>query len=221
MIADKGYAKVKLPPPAPHPFTLEEIRALWKTANERHKFGRYGKRNALFILLGLNAGFRSTDIATLEHAHLVEYRGATCIQRGRNKTGSPQISRLWPLTASLLKEEMSDPAVNRLCLLDERGEALVRNEIDKKTMRQDNIGRSFIRLISKAGFSGANRGHACLRDSGAQALKNAGVAPHVLSQYLSHSTKEVSRFYATETLESRAELFAATDKLESYFGLTM
>lgn len=216
-----NYAKVPLPDPNPQPFALEEVKAIWKAATTKNKFSRKSNHNALYILLGLNCGYRSGDIATLKHEHLIEHEGRLLIVRKREKTNSPQIHRLWPITAQLLREQMTDPDEHDTLLLDERGGKLVVEFIDKKTSHTDCIGRCFNRLKLKVGWSGPNKGHSVLRDTSAQALKDKGYAKHVIKQFLGHKERDVMRHYVTESIESRRELFDALDTLDTYYGLKM
>jgi integrase len=214
-----NYANVPLPDPNPQSFTLEQVRAIWKESNTKTKFSRKSYRTALYVLLGLNCGYRSGDIATLKHSHLIEQEGRLIIVRKREKTGSPQIHRLWPLTAELLRAEITDPREHDLALLDERGKPLVVDTLDKKTSHSDSIGRCFNRLKLKVGLTGAGSGHSVLRDTTAQTLKDNRYPKHVIKQFLGHKERDVVRHYVSETIESRQELFDALDWLEAHYNL--
>lgn len=215
-----NYAKVELPDPEPKPFTIQQVKQLWKAANTKTKFSRKSNRNALYLLLGLNCGYRSGDIASLRHEH-VNWE-TLVIERKRTKTNSPQIHKLWPLTAELLREEMTDLSEHELMLLDERGGSLVVESIDGKTAKTDCIGRCFNRLKVKIGWKGPGMGHSVLRDTGAQALKDHYPdSPLIVKHYLGHKTRDVVRHYVNESVESRKPLFDAIDWLDGHFGLKL
>lgn len=216
---DKSFAKVvKLPDPDPQPFTFEQVKAIWKEATSKTKFSRKSQKNALFILLGLNCGYRSGDIATLKHSHLRQENGFWIIERKREKTGSPQVHKLWPLTYQLLMEEATDPAESEIMLHDERGGLLVDKVIDR-VGSNDCVGRCFNRVKLKAGIKGKNTGHAVLRDTGADAIKQYfPEVPHIVSQYLGHKPKGMQTHYTREHYDL---LFKAIDWLDSHFGLKL
>ncbi|MCX5659648.1 MAG: hypothetical protein NTW19_07990 [Planctomycetota bacterium] len=69
--------------------SVEHINTLWKIANSRER---------LYIALGLNLGYYSSDIATLKSEHV---KGDYII-RERNKTGVPSKHKLWDVTKKLL-----------------------------------------------------------------------------------------------------------------------
>lgn len=216
---DKHFAKVvKLPDPDPQPFTLEQVKAIWKQATKKGKFSRKSQKNALFVLLGLNCGYRSGDIASLKHSHLRKENGFWIIDRKREKTGSPQVHKLWPLTYQLLMDEATDPAESEIMLRDERGGLLVDHVIDR-VGSNDCIGRCFSRIKIRAGITGKNTGHAVLRDTGADAIKKQfPETPHIVSQYLGHKPKGMQTHYTREHYDL---LFQALDWLESYFDFKL
>lgn len=213
-----GYTKVKLPDPTPQHLTKAEVQKAWKQANSKHKFSRKDRRNALFILLGLNCGYRSGDISSLKHED-VDWE-TLIIERKRHKTGAVSIHKLWPETAELLKAEMTDPAKHELMLLDERGQPLIQESLDKATPRLDSIARRFIRLREKLGW-GPGKGHSALRDTGAQFIKDNFGDLDLVKQYLSHKSRDVSRHYISETIESRSRLFEATEAMREHFDLEL
>lgn len=217
---DRHFARVvKLPNPAPKPFTLQEVKALWKAATTKHKFSRKSYRNALYILLGLNCGYRAGDISALKHSHLRQENGYWIIDRKREKTGSPQVHKLWPITHQLLLDEMTDPAEHENMLLDERGGLLVVASLEQKTGLNDCVGRCFNRVKAKAGLTGAGTGHSVLRDTGADTIKQHFPAtPHIVSQYLGHKPKGMHTHYAREHYEL---LFDALDWLDDHFKLKL
>lgn len=217
---DRHFSKVvKLPDPSPNPFTVKEIRAIWKASITKGKFSRKSYKTSLFILLGLNCGYRSGDIAKLKHSHLRKENGIYIIDRKREKTGSPQVHALWPLTAKLLFDEMTDPKESDFMLLDERGGMLVTENIEGVTAINDCIGRCFNRVKSKAKITGKGTGHSSLRDTGADAIKKQFPAyPQIVSQYLGHKATGMQTHYTREHYET---LFASLEWLDEHFKLTL
>jgi integrase len=215
---NKNLYQVDLPEPTPHPFTNQQVQQLWMTAKTKSKCSRKGYRNCLYILLGLNLGYRAGDIASLRHED-IDWTSYV-VHRKRAKTNAAQIHKLWPLTAKLLAEEMTDPTEHELVLLDERGGLLVVESLDAKTAKTDCIGRCFNRLKTKLDWRGPHMGHSCLRDTSAQALKDNGFPREIIKQFLGHKERDVVRHYVTESVASRKDLFTAIDWLEGYFGLS-
>lgn len=217
---DRHFARVvKLPDPNPQPFTLEQVKAIWKAATTKTTYSRKSNRNALYILLGLNCGYRSKDIAALKHSHLRQENGFWVIDRKREKTGSPQVHKLWPLTQKLLFDEMTKPEKHEVMLLDERGGLLVVESIEKKTGLNDCIGRCFNRVKEKTDIKGPGTGHSVLRDTGADTIKqHFPETPHIVSQYLGHKPTGMMTHYAREHYEL---LFSSLDWLEGHFKLTL
>jgi integrase len=217
-ILNKDYAKVAIPQPIPKPFSKEELNALWRQAITFHPVARRSYRNALYVLLGLNCGMRSVDISTLRHEHLKIVDGRMLIVRERKKTGQTQIHRLWPLTEKLLKMEMTDAAVSKLVLLNERGGELV-TDGSGDTKKNDSIGRAWFRLTQKLGWNDGGKGHSVLRKTSAQLLRDKGYEQSIINQFLAHSNKEMSKHYEKASIESRAKLFDAIDHLDAVFDL--
>lgn len=214
---DRTFAQVELPKPEPHPFTRDEVRGLFRTALTTRNNRGHDYRNALFVAMGLNLGYRSGDIATLRHEHIRKDNGVWYVERGRQKTGSPQNHKLWEVTWELLEKEMTDPQRHELVLVDENGGPLVKEWMDRA--KQDCVQQAFKRLKRRIGWKGPHRGHSCLRDTGADTLKkqfpeNASV----VSQYLGHMPQGVVTCYAREHYD---RLFDALDWMDGYFRLKL
>lgn len=210
---DKTFAQVELPKPKPQPLTKSEVQTIWNYAvkQQAHK-GSY--RNALFVLLGLNCGYRSGDISTLKHEHIKQRDGRWYIERAREKTGSPQQHILWPITVELLKQVMSNPQHHEYVFIDENGGRLVKESYDKS--KSDLVREAFKRIKRKLKFD-AN--HSRLRDTGADWLKQQFPEyPQVVSQHLGHMPHGMHTHYAREHYE---KLYECIDAMEKHYGLKL
>jgi integrase len=205
---DDNFAHVTLPDPEPNPLTDDEVRQLFKACSKRTK---------LYLLLGLNCGYRQRDISTLDHSHL-HLDGpdkAGYIKRKRNKTGSPQHHRLWPVTTRYLWAEMTDPVRNQLALLDQHGQPLqVVTHNEGKYSKTNPIGTAFNRACRKLDWP-AKGIMERLRDTGAQWMRDR-YPLHVVKQYLGHKERDVVRHYTTDNYD---ELFAALDAMNDHYKL--
>ena len=110
VVASRNWAKIKLPARNPETFTTDEIQKLWPDAP---------KRMQLYILLGLNCGYKQADMASLKH-EMIDWK-AGFIKRFRHKTTTPQIHKLWPQTLELLGAEKSEGKRSELMLLSKNG----------------------------------------------------------------------------------------------------
>ncbi len=213
---DRTFAQVELPDPTPHPFSKSEVQELWKAALETRNNRGHAYRNALYVALGLNCGYRSGDIATLRRSHIKEENGVWYIDRQREKTGSPQHHKLWNVTKVLLQTEMTK--TGDLLLVDEFGGPLVKEALDKA--KQDCVQQAFKRLARRMEWKGANKGHSCLRDTGADTLKKhfAESWQSIVPQYLGHTPTGMHRHYAKEHYDL---LNSALDWMEGHFDLKL
>jgi len=212
---DKTYAQITTPKPTPYPFTKQQVNKLWKhTLEQAHRTGSY--RNVLFVALGLNCGYRSGDIASLRHEHLFRRKGRWYIERGRNKTGSPQHHILWGVTIELLQAEMTNPKHHDLVLVDINGEPLVKEDFVKSKI--DLVREAFKRIRRNMKW-GPNTGHSCLRDTGADWLKKTFPQyPGVVSQYLAHMPQGMTTHYANQHYET---LYECLDEMDKHYNLSL
>jgi integrase len=174
-------------------------------------------RVRLYLLLGLNLGYTQADIATLEHS-MVDWGGNT-VTRNRHKTGQPQLAKLWPMTAALLRAEMTTPRKSAFMLLGENGNPLVseKDSANGKPIKVDAIGHAFLRLKGKVNMAGDKRGFKHFRKTSADLIaKNNQDAPHLAELFLGHTQKGMVKFYAKQHYDL---LFTATDKLAEVYNL--
>src|SRR5262249_3528891 len=87
------------------------------------RFG--GSRDRLFMLLGLNCGFSSGEIASLRSFEVFLDGPKPYIHRCRPKTGVEARWVLWPETAALLRANRARVNPRSLWLLTPRGSPLV------------------------------------------------------------------------------------------------
>ena len=208
-IIDAEYAECPKGKPCPDPMSKKEIEALWAFLKDTGN-----RRGMLFVLLGLNCGWRSTDVSTLTADMLKEENGRTYIRRQRANTGADGNSLLWKATAQLLREHIaenpsSDP--DGRVILTKAGKPLVVHSFAHG--KSDQLGEHFKRIVKAIGWK-AN--HSRLRDSGATWMREH--APAEVSNYLSHTRKDMSKHYADENYNS---LFAASDRMGEYFGFAL
>lgn len=180
--------------PSPTFLTTAECRAMFFAADPRLK---------LAVALGLNAGYRASDLQSLRLEHIDLTTGE--IVRQRNKTGSAQRHKLWAVTVSLLRD---------ICSADrepfERGWsniAKVTTELIDSVIPDNTDDASAGRRTSKS-----------LRSTGAQVIEEVtgGTMPHVVSQWLAHGDKRLAKHYRREELKP---LYAAIRKAENVFEL--
>jgi len=207
----EDYAKITLPTPPLAFYTVDEIQALYKVATPRVR---------LYMLLGLNLGYTQSDIATLEHGH-IDWATNT-VTRNRHKTGQPQLAKLWPTTAALLKENMTNPAKTALMLLGENGNHLVsESETAKgKPIKVDAIATSYARLKAKANMADDSRGFKVFRKTSAENIGKSEEGrkyPHLVDLFLGHTQKSMAKFYANPDFTL---LFEETDKLATLYNLS-
>ena len=190
----RSWSRAGTDAPSPTFLSIAECRKIFKAADDRLK---------LAVALGLNCGYRASDIQSLRREHFFPRKRE--IIRQRNKTGTAQRHRLWKATAELLKEqfEKSD---------------------EPFASGWSNIARETTELIDSAipgnaDAEGSNRRTGkSLRSTGAQAIEKAtgGTMPHVVDQWLAHGDKRLAKHYRKEEL---APLYRAIDKTEKAFSL--
>jgi integrase len=181
---------IEVPPQKIKVFTVDEIKALLAAASPALR---------LYLLLALNCGFTSGDIAKLQQSELDLERGY--IVRKRTKTKKyedvPTVSyRLWTETLSLLKQYRSDDV--EVALLNEDGKPLKREWIgtDNKMKKTDNIRTAYERLVKKLGIKHP-KPLKLLRKTGATLLASNPKYRHCDVLYLGHSPKgTAARFYS-------------------------
>jgi integrase len=117
------------------------------------------------VLLGLNAGFGNTDVASLPQSALNLKTG--WITFPRSKTGIQRRIPLWPETVAELKAAIAvrpspaDPADDGLVFLTERGTRFVRLQPSRTkenhTATINAVARRFEKLLKTLGMAG-NKG---------------------------------------------------------------
>jgi integrase len=184
-----------------------DVKALFSAANPRAK---------VYILLGLNLGYTQADIASLEHS-MIDWAQAI-VTRNRHKTGQPQQAKLWPLTAKMLKQEMTDPRKSTLVLLGKNGNPLIVETVNDKgnPAQVDAIRMAFNRLKAKLKITGDSRGFAIFRKTSANNIAQANQdAPHLVDLFLGHTQKTMAKHYANQHFDL---LYKATDWLAAQYG---
>jgi len=174
-------------------FDLDELRRLYTNANSRMK---------LLILLGLNCGFCSMEIATLKRSEID--LDAKIIRRPRQKTDVEQQWNLWAETVKLIREHLAPPNEGDLAFLTAKGKPLAwYHPNDKGGSRVDAIHLAWRKLATNSKVS---KPFKLLRKTGATLIRSIG-GIEVSEQYLAHSEKSMARFY------SRPEPKRLTDAL--------
>lgn len=193
------YASVKIENPTKRFFTVEEVKALYKAANEPMK---------LFILLAMNTGATQTEIATLT-AEMVNWQSGI-LERPRNKTGELTRAKLWPVTLRMLHQQRSkngDP----LLATPNGGPLFVHRVTESgKYSKTDSIGSAFTRLRKRLNISASFK---CLRKTSGQFIEDN--APELTPLFLSHAQTGMKKFYVNQNFE---RLFGITDQMREHFG---
>jgi integrase len=158
---------------------LDELHRLYHHANSRMK---------LLILLGLNCGFCSMEIATLKRSEI--NLDAKVIRRTRQKTAIEQQWNLWSETAELLAQHLAPINDEGLALATAGGKPLV--YYGENGGRIDTITNCWLRL---AKGSNVSKPFKLLRKTGATLIRSIG-GIEVSEQYLAHSEKSMARFYS-------------------------
>ncbi len=103
------------------------------------------------LLLGLNGAYYSKDLTELRFDQHVDFKGGGISFR-RAKTGVVQVCKLWPRTATVLKEVLNDD--------DGRTHVFM---FGGKPVHPYTVAQHFSRLCEQVGVEGVTLGH--LRDS--------------------------------------------------------
>lgn len=175
---------------SPTYLTPKECRKLFKHADDRIK---------LAIALGLNCGYRQSDMRSLKRADIDLQAGT--IKRQRHKTGKAQAHKLWPVTLQLLKDH------------------LAKTQGDPFAQGWSNISKELTAyMLSQVSQEPHQRSAKSLRSTGAQELEKLleGKQPRVVQQYLGHADKAIAKHYRDEDTRP---LFEALDRLGQIFAL--
>jgi len=163
-------------------FTVQELEKLWEAASDKER---------VFILLGLNCGFTSSEISNLRTFEVIADVDVPYIHRFRGKTGVEARWCLWPETLLLLRALKADENKDKRWLLTEYGNPLV--EVTPRT-RRDAIEQKWKKLIERAGL-GRSLGFRFLRKTGADAIKRFGGLEES-EMYLAHAEVGINKAYA-------------------------
>ncbi len=168
-------------------FSLDELVRLYRSADDQMK---------MLILLGLNCGFCSSELATLKQNE-IDLKAKT-IKRARQKTSVKMSWSLWGETVKALQHGMArNGGSNELAFIRENGQPLVSFNADNR--RLDFIPHAWNGLLKRA-----NKGNETpivgsfklLRKTGATMIRAIG-GIEVSEMYLAHSEKSMARFYST------------------------
>jgi len=174
----------------------------------------------LFILLGLNCGYTSVDIGTLQFKHLVlnENGDVERLVRERHKTGQHQNHKLWPQTINLLnawllkREEMNSKKEihNDLIFVNRLGQAI--NDEVVKTVppqegepkhttgwRRDSVYLAFKHLKDKVLPETKFLSHKHLRKTSATQINKLNLQDTLLMEtlFLGHAPTSMARRHYT------------------------
>lgn len=165
-------------------FTAAEVRALIDAAEQPLR---------CWVLLGINAGYGQTDLATLPKS-AVDLK-AGWIQHARPKTGAPRRCKLWPETLAALREALAmrpapkNAADEGLCFLSIQGNRLVRfvGTAEGRGGWTDTIGKQFAALVKPLGMQQSGRRFYSLRHSfrtAADSLADRGAVDYVMGHLI-------------------------------------
>lgn len=206
---NRTYARVKLPKPSPLFFTADEVRKIFDAATPRTK---------LYVALAVNCGYTQIDIATLTHGMVDWTKGV--IVRNRNKSGVPQVHKLWSGTMDLLRSQMTAETRDGLMLIDENGNQLVRQRIGDKghIVTNDAIKLAFDRTMKRVEMDKDPRRFKVFRKTSSNEIERAFPEyPHLASDFLAHGETATKRYYV---VKHHDQLFRAIDHLSNFYNLT-
>lgn len=163
-------------------FTVEELSALWETASNKVR---------LFMLLGLNCGFTSSEIANLRTFEVFLDVEEQHVHRFRDKTGVEARWVLWPETVLMLRALKAAENGERRWLLTDYGNPLV--EVTART-RRDAIEQVWKELLDETTLV-RRLGFRFLRKTGADAVKRLGSLEES-EMFLSHQEPGINKAYA-------------------------
>jgi integrase len=189
----RHWSRVGTDLPSPTHLTVNECRKLWKDADDRIKTA---------IALGLNCGYRQSDIVTLKRDEIdLEKRE---IRRQRHKTQAAQVHGLWDVTYDILEAELKR---HNQTLVFGRGWTNISREVS-----------NYIRGMLGDENDETKRTAKSLRSTGSQMIETVlgHSMPHVVDQYLGHTDKRMARHYRAAEL---SDLFAAIKEAEHRFAL--
>jgi integrase len=187
---------------------VAELHEIWKAGSESER---------LYLLLMLNCGFTSMDMAMLElgpqgQSEFVDVesygreqtilwtKGKQWVIAGRRtKTGVYGRFPLWQETTDLLRKRLKgtvrDGETSKLAILSERGNPLIHWGTKAHT---DSVGLALRRLIKELAGEGKIRrlNAKALRKTGAQLIRDMS-SEEIAQCYLRHTAKTVSGKYYT------------------------
>jgi hypothetical protein len=163
-------------------FTIEELSVLWAAA---------GNKVRLFMLLGLNCGFTSSEVSNLRTFEAFLDVEEPFVHRFRDKTGVEARWCLWPETVQFLRAFKADENGERRWLLTEYGNPLV--EVTPRT-RRDAVEQAWKALLQRIAPD-RRLGIRFLRKTGADAIKRLGTLEES-EMYLAHAEPGINKAYA-------------------------
>lgn len=186
-IINRKFAAVKIAPPSPKFYTVEQVTTLVGDASPLLR---------ACIMLALNTGATQVDVATLEHSHISK---SGDLSRPRNKTGIDSAYVLWPETIAALREVQTKPKDSKLVLLSESGKPLVRESFkdDGRVVKVDSINSMFKNLLKRTGMDGLGLAFKHFRKTSANLLAQK-YPPHVTDKFLAHISNGMRKHYAKE-----------------------
>lgn len=208
------FGRVDWTKPEPKVFTKDEVRALYIKAKPRMR---------LYILMGVNLGYRQEDLSSLEKT-MIDY-ATGLISRDRHKTSVPQPGKLWKITQDLLKVFQTKSNHPTLAVLTKHGKPIVFHSRSKSgnLNAMDSIKAKFAHLLRQCGITGHS--FKDFRSTSATLLMNeyrpTNITPtksnkEIFDMFLAHGRpREVDSYDSRDF----SELHLATDWLLSYFGL--
>ncbi len=204
----RKFTNVQLPRPTVKTFTVEEVRTLWASADERLR---------CFIALALNCGYGAKDISDLRVSEVNWETGV--IDRDRSKTGIRQRHKLWVVTLDLLKKLKPEmPGLEGRLFQSAEGLPLVHDAFIEAVRKKSDAVKCallFRRCQKKTGVNG-QRGFYCLRKTAATEIER--INPLVTEMFLAHTEKAQKRHYAERHY---GMLDTALGEMEKVFGLTL
>ncbi|MFZ2874985.1 MAG: hypothetical protein WAZ94_10955 [Phycisphaerales bacterium] len=163
-------------------FSIEELSALWKEASNKVR---------LFMLLGLNCGFTSSEVSNLRTFEVFFDAEEPFVHRFRDKTGVEARWCLWPETILLLRTLKAAENGERRWLLTDYGNPLV--EVTPRT-RRDAVEQAWKALLQRIDPD-RRLGFRFLRKTGADAIKRLGTLEES-EMYLAHAEPGINKAYA-------------------------
>lgn len=163
-------------------YTTPELARLFRAARQRER---------LYILLGLNLGFTSSEVANLRTFEVFLDGESSYVHKRRNKTGVEARWRLWPETAALLRRLKAPDNPERRWVLSGEGNALV--EVNELCRRDaiDQAWKSLHRRVPDTRWLGFR----FLRKTGADAIKRLGGLEES-EMFLAHQEPGLNKAYA-------------------------